>query len=235
MAKPPSSRTWRAGVGEAPPRGAHREWPRRHRAPLGTGRRSGVGQGAPERRHIATRGQHLQRLQDGLGVLGLVLGHHLEDEALGQQGRGGVVEIAGGERLQRALADRAQVVVGGRLVQDLGLSAARSRRLEGVVDVVQLGVEGRVAAHATREPQLLVGPDVPEVPEGRAQEAAHLGHEALVVERREQLEGAAPGRAEPFTEEGSAIGHAVEDSPSPRDRDVIFLTWWGPSQTARNG
>ena len=96
-------------------------------------------------------------------MLGLVLGHHLEDEAPVGQAVLGVGQVARRQGVERPLPNPAQVVVGGRLIQDRGVPASRAGRLGRVVDVLELGVERRQPREPTGQPQLLVGRDMTEI------------------------------------------------------------------------
>jgi hypothetical protein len=96
----------------------------------------------------------------GLGVLGLVLGHQVEDEAARRQGLGVVREVGPGEGVERPRADLVEVAAGRGLAEDRGLGASRARGLDRVVDVLELRVQRGRAREAPHQPELLVGGDV---------------------------------------------------------------------------
>ncbi len=129
-------------------------------------------------------------------MLGLVLGDEVEDEAAGRQGVGVLGEVGPGEGLERPRAHVAEVAPGACLVEDRDLGAAGAGGLDRVVDVLELRVQRRGTGEAPHQPELLVGRDVAEVPERRAQQRRVLAREVLGGERREQGQGPGPGGLE---------------------------------------
>ena len=124
----------------------------------------------------------LERLEDRLVVLVLVLEHHVVDVPVAQQ-RVGVVEVDGREPGEHPAAD---------LVHDLAAfgagpgsgSAPRvaPRMLEGIVHPRHLHELDR-AVEVAGEPELLEVRDVTQVPEDRAHQRIVLGVQILVRQR----------------------------------------------------
>jgi hypothetical protein len=143
-------------------------------------------------------------------VLELVAQHELDE--LGSR-----APHAAGEHLLRARADLLEVAAGAGRVEQRERAAYRARRLEGVVERGELGVQELPAADAVADPQVLVGRDVREVPDQRGHE--RIDH-ALEVARREvgdqgqrrrarrrQVPGGRPGS------DGGVAGRHGEQSP----------------------
>ena len=116
----------------------------------------------------------LERLQHRLGVLVLVA-----DDQLGDQPIADPVAL---EHRDGAVADGVEVRARLGGTQERQLAAARSGRLERVVDLGQVGSEHRLAAEATDEPQVLEGGDVAEVPDERAHQRRVDALEVLVAD-----------------------------------------------------
>jgi hypothetical protein len=107
----------------------------------------------------------LVRREHRLGVLLLVLHDHSEGEALLDQPS--AAQRAGGERVERLLADLRHV--GARLggAEQRQLHPAGPRVLEGVVEPVDLRAQRLTAADVAHQPQLLLAAHVREVPHER--------------------------------------------------------------------
>ena len=116
----------------------------------------------------------LQRLQHRLVVLVLVA-----DDQLGDQP---IADALALEHRDGTLADGVEVLPRRRGPQERQLAAARSRRLERVVDLGQVAAEHRLAAEAMDEPQVLERGDVPEVPDERAHQRRVDALEVLVAD-----------------------------------------------------
>jgi hypothetical protein len=153
-------------------------------------------------KHRLARGQQAAEphgLAHGLGVLELVADHHLVHHR---------VDPAGVDGRQRPLADLRQVLARAVGVEQLDLAAHGARRLEGVVARGELGTQQRLVGEAVHEPQVLVGRDVPQVPRERAHDRVDLALELLVVEVRDDREGAFAGGGEGVDE---GLGHRERD------------------------
>jgi hypothetical protein len=100
--------------------------------------------------------------------------------------RGGPSAPRSEKHLERPLADGVEVADDRRGTQDRKVRPAGPWRLEGVVEGVELRVERLVAAQAARDPELLVGRDVAEVPYRRAHDGVRPHRQRGVVERLDQ-------------------------------------------------
>ena len=190
----------------------------------------GLREGAPGLGPVRTGGQHLQGLEDRLGVLRLVLGHHLEDEATAGQRAGVVAQVARGERLERSLP------------HDLEVAAARRPRRGS-----RPGRGRAAASRRRRRGRRARGGAAPARPAGarptaprtrrcdRGPRAEGSGATSgcptrcSCGQRREEVQGAPPGGVEPLCECRSEVVHAVEDSPLRACNRVSDITWWGSS------
>ena len=111
-------------------------------------------------------GHELERREDGLVVLMLVLHDHAVDEAAREQ-RLAAVEIDVREHVEGALAHVGDEPPRLGWIEDRKRRAVAARVLERVVHVVEELVGGRRAGELPQEPQLLVVADVREVPTQR--------------------------------------------------------------------
>ncbi len=112
--------------------------------------------GLPPRRRVHARVRQLQGLQHGLVVLMLVLQEHLPDER-----RNPV------EHRQRPSAHPLHQGNGLNAAQVRELAPVGARRLEGVVDVGEVGAQ-QFEPGLPSDPEVLERGDVPEVPDERA-------------------------------------------------------------------
>jgi hypothetical protein len=106
----------------------------------------------------------LERREQGLVVLVLVLHDHAVDESVGEQGHVGI-ELDAVEHVERALAHIGIERARADGIEDRQGVALAARMLERVVDVVVEGVGGIGADELADQPQLLEVPDVREVPD----------------------------------------------------------------------
>ena len=138
-----------------------------------------------------------QRLAHRLVVLRLVADDHLEERAVA---RAGLVE-----HLERAGADRVEVVEDVGAAQERDLAARGARRLEGVVEVGEVAAQQVAAAVAMDEPEVLVGGDVAEIPVQRAHQRVLHALEILVREAGDQRKRAIAGVLQGLSE--GWLGH----------------------------
>ncbi len=95
--------------------------------------------------------------------------NHLDEQLIASQPEAG-----------DAIAHLLEVALGLRPAQIGQLAAARSRGLEGVVDLGELGVQERQAPVAVSQPEILEARDVAEVPDERAHQRGVNAFEILV-------------------------------------------------------
>ncbi len=142
-----------------------------------------------ERRVEPVEVRERERLQHRLDVLLLVLQDQLVEHG---------VDAVPGSRGEHALADGGEVVARTGGVEQLDLAADRSRRLKGVVCCREVLAQQRLATVPVREPQILVGGDVGEVPGERAHQRVELALEVGVADRRGERERALASHLEGF-------------------------------------
>ena len=170
---------------------------RRGRAPRRAARRVAAGGAGAVRTCAFLGGQELDRGEQRLGVLVLVLGDHVVDEAVAQEGVRAVgAHVALLEQIDGPGADG--VAIGARLgevEQRQGLPHPAGL-LEGVVEVVE-ALARRLGPEPPHEPEVLVVGDVGEIPEQRRHQDVVLPAEDGLVEglqdRQEPLPGLGQG------------------------------------------
>ena len=162
---------------------------------------------------VGAIGEHLEGLQNGLGVLGLVLGDHLERKPSSRQRRPVAIQIGPGEHVEGALTHGGQVGAAPLSVQERDLCAFGPRSLERIVGALKLGVLGWRAAEGACEPQLFVGGDVPQIPYRRTHDRVGCARQVALGERRIQLERSLANGGELLCQCCCLRVHLAEDRP----------------------
>ena len=184
----------------------------------------GRGRARRRRRHVRAGREHLQGLEHRLGVLRLVLHHHLEREAVPRERVGVVAQVGRRQHIERPLPHVAEEGVGLAGRQQRRGAPVPPGRLGGVVELIELRVEGGPSSDAPHQPQLLVRRDVTEVPDGWAQQRAGLAGQVLVRERPEDPERPAARPLQPVGEHRSQRVHDENDGRPRPGGGVTRLT-----------
>ena len=145
-----------------------------------------------------------------------------------------VADALAREQLARALAHCLHVCarLGGPERADL--SAHRARRLEGVIDARQLGAQQLAAAEAVRDPEVLVGGDVSEVPRERAHDRRVHARELLLAAARRERERVGTRTFEVEQQLLGVVGEGGWSCPrEPPSRLACCSLLWGPTVVER--
>ncbi len=119
--------------------------------------------------------------QHGLVVLLFVLGDHPEGETVVQQR--GALQRSALQQVEDPAAHLGRVAPGLRRPQQGQLRPLGARMPEGVVERVDLGAQGFVPGHVAQQPELLLVPDVRQVPHQRGHQRGVLFGEVPVAHR----------------------------------------------------
>ena len=176
----------------------------------------------PARWDVVPCREHLKRLENGLGMLCLVLGDHVKDRSISDQRIAGIIEVSPCQELKHIGTHARQIVMACVGVENLDLTADRPGCLERVICRLETGVPRWPPPDPLDQPEFLVGRDVTEIPERWAEDRIGAPREPDIVEGREKLKCPRAYTLEAVRDQRGAGTHLlrVVSSECPRQRGI---------------